>query len=429
MQVVLSTMLRECCRVYAELPSAITSIISGDGARHFHRPGVANLISIYPRLHDGSPAAYIRPDDVQLVVSDMDYELLRVKVRLDIARDGKIMLEYTLDDDCDQFALTKLQVCARVCGVLLVDLCVRIAAFNGRATNRFCRQHTLTAKNAGCIAIHPAGSHLVVSDSTCALLWVYGLPEMKLLTTLQIYRDRDGFPEGVGGMCFTDAGTLLVSNSSNWPCSLQHWTLEGSHITSYAIRDVRCVASRGDKIAVGTWSGVHVLNLKDVSMFSSSMFPGQTDFWMANYITAVAFVDAATLAVSNNDQRTINLYTLNGRLLKHVASGILSRSIAMCADDCLLATDHYRRCIRVFAPDGEELLFPTHLFQLRPHVVALCGARAYVLDLDEAFPPRICIFKAVRTKTKMTVKGNSLGLCTSLLLFAFSVAALRYCKW
>ena len=107
-------------------------------------------------------------------------------------------------------------------------------------------------------------------------------------------------------MCFTDAGTLLVSNSSNWPCSLQHWTLEGSHITSYAIRDVRCVASRGDKIAVGTWSGVHVLNLKDVSMFSSSMFPGQTDFWMANYITAVAFVDAATLAVSNNDQRTMH---------------------------------------------------------------------------------------------------------------------------
>ena len=298
-----------------------------------------------------------------------------------------------------------------------------IAAFNGRATNRFCRQHTLTAKNAGCIAIHPAGSHLVVSDSTYTLLWVYGLPEMKLLTTLQIYRDRDGFPEGVGGMCFTDAGTLLVSNWSNWPCSLQHWTLEGSYITSYTIRNVRCVASRGDKIAVGTWSGVHVLNLKDDLMFSS---PG--NIWTADYITAVAFVDAATLAVSNNDQRTIGLYTLNGRLLKHVASGILSRSIAMCADCCLLATDHYRRRIRVFAPDGEELLFPTHLFQSRPHVVALCGARAYVLDLDEAFPPRICIFKAVRTKNEMPVKGNLLGLCTSLLLFAYSVAVLRYCK-
>ena len=428
MQVVLCTMLRECCRVYAEFPSAITSIIGGSGARHFRKQGIANLISIYPRLHDGTPAAYIRQDDVQIVVSSMDNELLHVKVRLDIASDGSIMLEYTLDDDCDQFALTKLRVCARVCGALLVDLCVHIAAFNGRAANRFCSQHTLAAKIAGRMAIHPAGTHLVVSDTSRALLLAYGLPEMKLLTTLNICckGPDELFFTNAGALCFTDAGTLIVTNWERGLEQLQHWTLEGCDQCNAAVRtgckllaewvdddckNVRCMASRGDKIAVGTGYGVLVLNLKDDLMLPSIS-------WSTDYILAVAFVDADTLAVSNQTRSTIRLYTLYGKLLKHIASGITSNSLAVCADGCLLTTDFYQRCIRVFTPDCEELPFPTHLFQSRPHTVALCGARAYVLDLNKAFlPPRICVFKTAQTKPEAPAGGNLLGQCKSFLLW------------
>ena len=55
------TALRGCCRIYTELPSAATSIVGGDGTRFFRRSGIANAITICPRLRDGTHAAYIYP--------------------------------------------------------------------------------------------------------------------------------------------------------------------------------------------------------------------------------------------------------------------------------------------------------------------------------------------------------------------------------
>ena len=68
------TILRECCRVYTDLPCASTSTITGNGIRNFRRRGAANHVTIYPRTRDGACAAYVCPDDVQLIVTDKDHE-------------------------------------------------------------------------------------------------------------------------------------------------------------------------------------------------------------------------------------------------------------------------------------------------------------------------------------------------------------------
>ena len=127
--------------------------------------------------------------------------------------------------------------------------------------------------------------------------------------------------------------------------------------------------------AVGTWSksGVHVFSLES----------GVTLHLLLNgeRITAIAFVDASTLAISSHDKCDVSLYTLDGRLLKQLAAEIITRSLTSCADGSLLVLDCYKERVRVFAPDGAELttsLFTANI--LSPCAIALRGAYAYVLD-------------------------------------------------
>ena len=136
----LAKILVECCKICTKLPSAATSIIGGDGARTFDGEGMKNLITIDPRHDDGTPAAYIRSDDVELVVSDLNCgRELNVEKRMDAGGDCVIKVWYALDeDDSAELVFGKLQkvhvhVRVRVCGVLLVDvLCARAATFDGR---------------------------------------------------------------------------------------------------------------------------------------------------------------------------------------------------------------------------------------------------------------------------------------------------------
>ena len=90
------TVLRECCQIYAKLPSTAMSTIGGSGVRRFRQSGAANVITICPRLHDGALAVYIYPDDVRLVVSDgTTHKPLRVQVQLSIGRDGNTTIATT----------------------------------------------------------------------------------------------------------------------------------------------------------------------------------------------------------------------------------------------------------------------------------------------------------------------------------------------
>ena len=362
------SVLRECCQIYTKLPSASTSTISGSGARHFRRSGVANVITICPRLRDGSIATYVYSDDVQLVVSDADYGPQRAQVQLSISSDGDITLRYTLAEDCN-WSEAKLRVC--VCGVLLADMSVSEATFNARTAGRLCDQHALTG-NGFNMAIHPAGTHLAVSDSNQRTLTVYGLPDMNPLMTLDSKRNCQ---IASFGLCFTDTGTLLVPGHF----IMQHWTLEGTSIASYAIpARAQSVTSRGNVFAVGC-AEVHVCLLESGAVLHT---------WDVGFISTIAFVDASTLAVAKRYQHTICLYTLDGGLLRRLVANIITHGIAVCADGCLLVTDYHKSCVRVFASDGAELTtspLAMHTFQTYPRSIVSCRERVYVLE-----PPRDC---------------------------------------
>ena len=381
----LLTALCECCRICTELPDAATTLTTSDNT--FHRPGAANLITIYPRLRNGAPAAYIYPDDVQLTVFDANYGRQRVHVRMDIARhDHMIALRYTLGDECDP-SILELRVRVHVCGVLLVDARVREAAFDGRTAGRICGQYTLRNK-AYKIAVHPAGTHLVAINAYPPhSLNVYKIPTMEFLATIGSYGSGPTNLNAPGGLCFTDAGTLLVADSYN--ARVQHWTLEGSCIASFVTqRPCLHVASRGDIFVTGTNDGVRVCSLEDGKVLHAWTIHGTFSSRIA------AFVDAETLVISS--LKSAFLYTLDGKLLSQFAVIIMPpTSLVTCADGCILMTELGTRRIRVFASNGVELsgtsMFAKHIFQSPAKSIALYKECAYVL-VDE-IPSHVYVFK------------------------------------
>ena len=389
---VICAALTQSCHIFVKLPDAKTSIIGGDGIHCFRRLDT-NTITIHPRLHDGTPAIYICPDDVQLVVLDANHKMLHAQVRLDIASDGNIRLQYTLGD-CDQFAPTaELRVCVRVCGVALVNVCVRAAMFNGRTAGSPCgqhAQHVFTNTYMTYMAINPAGTHLVaiLQSETGGVvkigIGVFELPEMKMVTTLASH--------GGSALCFTDAGTLLVVDYGN--ASVHHLTLEGLDISSYKTRWPKHVASRGDVFAVATGDGMRVCSLEHRTVLCAWL---DNPTWSA---VAIIFTDEKTLAVYYYYERMVRLYTLDGSLVKQLnaTSGIISSGLAFCADDCLLVSDFNRKCVRVFALDDTELApFAVHAFQLHPlsypNSIALRGEYAYVLETMGMTKSIIHVFK------------------------------------
>ena len=380
--------LRECCRIYTELPSVVTSVVGGDGTRCFRQLSIPNIITICPRLRDGMPVAYICPDDVQLIVSDTAHKPVRAQMQLDMSIGGYIALQYTLDDNCDQLALAKLRVCVRICGVLIIDVCVRAAAFNGQTAGHLCGQYTLDRKEYGSIAIRAVGTHLhlVISDPENDILNVYELPDMKLLATLGSSGNGPNNLSTPLGLCFTDANTLLIADFGN--DRVQHWTTEGRHIATFATSIYPiCVASRGEVVAVGTSSGVCVYSLESGAMLHT--WPNM------DQICTVAFAEnATTLMVSNHTQMTVGLFTLDGRLLKHISAGNYYGDVVACADGGLLVAECSRSRIHVFAPNGTEITtapFAAHRFQSHPVSFALWGERVYVLE--DSSPMCISVFE------------------------------------
>ena len=276
-----------------------------------------------------------------------------------------------------------VQVYVRVCGVLLVDVRLRPAAFEGRTGGRLCGQHTLArARTVSQIAIHPAGTHLVGSDWSCNALIVYELPSMTFLTTLGSYGDGPTNLDAPSGLCFTAAGTLLVADCDN--DRVQHWTLGGSSINSYAMQRPECVALHGNTFAVGTLVGVRVFSLESSTELHAWLDTG--------YVCSIAFANADTIAVSSYTQDAVGLYTLEGKLLKQLGVNVLVYGLGMCIDGCLLVGDCKQKRIFTFALDGTELTtspLTAHIFQSGPSAIALYGTRVYVIEeiFDESMQP------------------------------------------
>ena len=191
------------------------------------------------------------------------------------------------------------------------------------------------------------------------------------------------------GLCFTDAGMLLVADCAN--SRMQHWTLEGQYISSFSIQypqcAARCLTLHSDIIAIGTIdAGVSACSLADGTVLHS---------WLvSDVISAVAFIIADTLVVSNFTQEMIGLYTLDGSFLKQIAIDIFSFGIVVCVDDCILMSDFHQSRMRTFTLNGTELdtsQLVTHTFQSSPTSVALHGERVYIME--DAKPGRICVFE------------------------------------
>ena len=162
-----------------------------------------------------------------------------------------------------------------------------------------------------------------------------------------------------GGLCFTDAGTLLVTDSIY---RVQHLTLDGTRLAVYKVRYPKCIASRSDIIVVGTLHGVRVFSL--ANRHFSSDWP---DDWLNEcfvdkcFVTAVTFVDDSTLAVAVYRAKMIGLYALNGTLKRKfgidtISNEIHVNGIAVCADGCLLVSNYFDRQqrARVFSIDDSS---------------------------------------------------------------------------
>jgi hypothetical protein len=106
-------------------------------------------------------------------------------------------------------------------------------------------------------------------------------------------------------------------------------------------------------------------------------------------------VDESTLAIANSSFQTVSLYTIKGKLKRHMATNIVSLGLAVCADACLLISDHFQKRIRVFSLDGNELVTPLseHLFKSHPCEIALFAEHAYVFEELCQGLSRICVFK------------------------------------
>ena len=384
----LRTAICNACLVHNQLPSGKTSSVSGKGLRFFYTRA-ENTIFISPRLANGTRAAFIMLEDVCLTVTNAGAQQLRTRVHVHLdSKSGNIIIAYTFDSDVDVTPKTEIRVAVHVCGVLLAD--VRVCkAFSGRTDGRLQSQHASDTISpiAWQVAIHPAGTHLAVSDDDCVI--VFTLPDF------QFYKKLG--EKGAGlielstpfGLCFTDAGTLLIADCRN--NRVQHWTLDGTWIASYLVPRPFCVASNGGVVAVGcVGDGVHVLSLESGAVLSK---------WLdGNIIYAIAAVGATMFAVANGTAEAIDLYTVEGVKKKRLMANTISYGLTASADDCflLVAGGGHRECVHVFTMDDELAApsFTTHAFEGRVNAVALYAERVYVLEKFHGFHScRICAFE------------------------------------
>ena len=391
--------IRGSCRVYNKLPDAAASTIDGVGIRSFHRHN-ANTILIYPRLPNGAHAAYVAIDDVCLTVTDGD-DACPVRVRVQIQPDlgnGNISIAYTLDAGSGS---VPKEICVRVhvCGALLVDVRVARSAFNGRVGGRLRAQHTLFTNQDGFMAaaICQTGARIAFSDcwgtgvnNFGCCVNVFALPDFQFIGKLGKKGNGPTELNHPHGLCFTDAGTLLIADCEN--NRVQHWTLDGEWIASYFVEKPYCVAVHGDTVVAGgdSRNGTRVFSLScgaEVSKWSSE-----------GCMTAVAFVDAVSLVVAKLAGETVGLYTLEGVLKVQLAVGLLSVGLAVCADGYLLVSDLIsQRRVHVFSTDGNELItspFASYLFKLgHPRAIAIHAEHAYVLEHAGLGKIRINVFE------------------------------------
>jgi hypothetical protein len=387
----LRTAIHSACRVHNTLPCAVTSIIGGDDIRFFCARG-ENTIHVRPVQLDGTRASFVMAEDVCLTALNSESHPVSVcaHIRLD-SGNGDIIIAYMLDGAGP--APKEMHVRVRICGVLLVDVCV-LKTFSAHTRAQLHSKHVLEHGSTFYVAFHPAGTHVAITSGSnhggiaqhCVN--VYTLPDLTFVEKWGKKGSGKAELHSPHGSCFTEAGTLLVVDRYN--ARVQHCTLGGKWIATYSMTQVpQCVASCGDTIAVGGASdGVHVFSQKSGHL---------TDRWLfKNTISAIMFTDATTLVIATL-KRTVGLYTLKGAMIRNFASDLISYGLAACADGCLLVSDFNRCCVRVFSTTGgNELVtapFSAFSFERPPLSIGLYLDRAYVFEQLCSGAPRVCVFE------------------------------------
>ena len=281
-----------------------------------------------------------------------------------------------------------------ICGVLFVDVHV-LAAFGARTPCRLRSKHVLERDASFYMAFHPDGTHMAMTSEYAVgfekgCVNVFTLPDFKFVGTLGTKGTGEAELISPHGLCFTEAGSLLVADQHY--NNVQHWTVDSKWIESYPVRSPQCIASRNNIVAAGCANyGVCVFSLDNNSTNDDD------EWWISGSVSAMAFVDASTLAVARYQAEMIGLYTLEGTLKRQLASNILSFSLSVSEDGYLLSTDWRRKRIRVFSMDGPEFdasPIAAHKFEIYPCTIALCAGHAYVFETSMSQGgSRVCVFE------------------------------------
>ncbi len=251
------------------------------------------------------------------------------------------------------------------------------AAFRGQTCGVLQQSyHDCVLDYGFCVAIHPSGTHLVVSNFDLHTLSVHALPDMQFVATLGSFGTGRTELDCPHEICFADDGTLLIADYGNR--RVQHWTFDGAWITSYATPQwPSYLALRSGVLVVasGFKKGLRVFSLE--SNVTLHTWPKGVS------ISAVSFVNTTTLALGTHDKQTVQLHALDGTFLKQLAVGFFCFCLATCADGCLLVADRENQRVRVFSSEGKELLaapLALRAFKGKVESVVVHAANAYVIE-------------------------------------------------
>ena len=400
------SMLRECCRICTELPSAKRSACTGAGLARFISGGRENTLQIVARDAHGACCDYICADDVQCLFINIDTgELADGRVQLLHVDGASVRIAYVLSD------AVRIRLCVSVCGVLLTSKRIH-AEFSGRTHGRLDACHALprSFSDAYRTVIAVNLTETLFARVTASFIDVFALPSLqrviRITAPLNEQLGNDGF---FAGACFAPDDTLYTSYTEwdggmavEW--TLHAWASDGMLRGSYMLfyqpfardpddadiprelrehRDVRmsvqpwCMAAHEDSIVIGCEGYLLVFSHRLQRLVQVRCINTADTI---ESIFDICCMNATTLLTISNKidrhnqvrfQSYIAVRTLHGDIIRLLQSSAWSNipaadirgllvqnaSVAVCSDGSMLVSNYNKSgVIEVYDADGRRLL-------------------------------------------------------------------------
>jgi DNA-binding beta-propeller fold protein YncE len=332
-----------------------------------------------------------------LTLWDVADSLIGMPAFVECVGDGGFQLVYAVTVD----RVNKLSVNVTVCGVVIgppVTVMSRYDAING---SNHVASYDVGPDNKYGMAVNADRSMMAVSYGGDVspfggfLRPSQNIHVFQLTPSFQracvIGREGTGPAEfdGPYRLCFTDDDTILVCDYDN--NRVQHLTVVGEYIRSFAVRLPFSIAVHGDMVAVGTADGpieIHSLSTGElISRFGSR---GEGPGKIGRYATGIRLTpDGTCLLVAEYRNGRLSLFTVDGVFVKHIGAGELAKGpkdVSFGAGGEIIVADSGNHRICVFSPDGDTLIrtwgsYGTAAGQFEyPRALAVSGLYLYVMD-------------------------------------------------